>query len=158
MAASESYQSDVTYIPLSVFNARIEAESVDPNAVSDSPVTDDVGIRIVNVSGATGNGQALGYIAPGSYAEYEINVPAAGTYDLYVSTAGIDNGATLNFGDGTTEDAFGSAGPFQNSGYQTYYVDSFEDALTFTSAGIQTVRITFVNSLDFDWFTIIPAQ
>lgn len=159
MQAQESYTGSVSYIPQSVFDARIEAESVDPDAVSDAPVTDDTGIRIVNEAGATGGGQALGWSAAGHYAEYQITVEAA-VYDVWTSTSlGSSTSTTvLNFGDGTTADLYGSVGPFTGTVFGEYHVDKFVGALDFTTvgAGTYTIRITWANGqANLDWFTLV---
>lgn len=148
--------SNASYLPKGVFDARIEGESVDPMAVSNAPVTDEDGIRIVNEAGATGGGQALGWTGTGAWAEYEINIPAAGVYDVYISSAGPDAFAVLGFGTEATPNLYGSVGPLPNyGGWGHYGVKKFEGVLSFDTAGMHTVRITWTNQANLDWFTLI---
>jgi hypothetical protein len=153
MDAQTSYTSTVVYYPQAVLDNRIEAESVAVDAVSDSPVTDATGIRIVDEAGASG-GQALGYTSGSPYAEYEITVPAAGTYDVYVSISGDSPDTILSFGDGTTADLYGSIGGFPY--IAGYHEIKFEGALTFSAAGTRTVRISWNEyQVNLDWFSIV---
>lgn len=158
LQTQESYAGSVSYIPQSVFDARIEAESVDSNAVSAPPVTDDTGIRIVNEAGATGGGQAIGWTNADDFAEYEITVEAA-VYDVWTSTsvAGAGSPAVLNFGDDTTADLYGSVGPFTGTYFGDYHIEKFVGALDFTTvgAGTYTVRITWTDAANLDWFTLL---
>lgn len=155
MQVQETGPRDVSYLDRSVFDARIEGESVDPDAVSDAPVTDETGIRIVNEGGATGGGQALGWTGTNAYAEFEINIPATGLYDVYISTAAPDNNCVLSFGDGTTADLYGSVGPITGTGWGNYNISVHEGALYFPAAGTYTVRITWTNQSNLDWFTLV---
>jgi hypothetical protein len=155
MKAQETESRDVDYFPRSIFDARIEGESVDPDAVSDAPVTDESGIRIVNEGGATGGGQALGWTGTGAYAEYELTIPAAGTYDVYLSTAAPNGNAVLSFGDGITADLYGSAGSIPGLGWGNYSISKHEGALFFPAAGAYTVRITWTNEANLDWFSLV---
>ena len=155
MMISESGDRTVTIIPATVFNARVEGESVDENAVSDAPLTDTTGIRIVDEGGATGGGQALGWAGGGAYAEFAINVPNAGTYDVWLSTAAPNNNCTFNFGDGTTADLYGSAGPFIGTGWGNYNISIHEGAVTFPAAGDYTLRVTWTSDANLDWFSLV---
>lgn len=147
---------DVQYLPHDIFNARIEAESVDPMAVSNAPLTDDSGVRIVNESGATGGGQALGWTGNGTWAEYEITVPAAGVYDVWLSIAGPETTAVLHFGTEQTPDLYGSVGPLPSfGGWGIYGVVLQEGALSFDAPGTYTVRITWTNQVNLDWFALV---
>lgn len=148
--------SNAVYLQKSVFDARIEGESVAPDAVSDAPVTDESGVRIVNEGGATGGGQALGWTGTGTWAEFQITLPAAGSYDVYVSLASPDATAVLSFGDGTTANLYGSVGPLPTyGGWGLYGVYKQEGALSFDAAGTYTVRITWTNQANLDWFAIV---
>lgn len=155
MQAQETEARDVDYLPRSIFDARVEGESVDPDAVSDAPVTDETGVRIVNEGGATGGGQALGWTGTNAWAEYELTIPAAGTYDVYVSTATPNANCVLSFGDGTTADLYGSAALPHSGGWGQYIVAVQEGALFFPAAGIYTVRVTWTNEGNLDWFSLV---
>ncbi len=153
MQVQESAPREVDYLPQSIFDARIEAESVDPDSVSDAPVTDETGVRIVPEGGASG-GQALGWTGGGTWAEYEITVPSSGVYDVYVSTAAPRTDCNLNFGDGTTADLYGSIGPIVGTGWGNYNTSVHEGALLLP-AGTYTVRITWTNEANLDWFSLV---
>lgn len=155
MKAQETLTKNILYVPQSVFDARIEGESVDPNAVSQPPVTDETGIRIVNEGGATGGGQALGWTGTNAFADFELSIPAAGSYDVYLSTAAPNNNCVLSFGDGTTKDLYGSVGPITGTGWGNYNISLAEGALFFPAAGTYTVRITWTNEGNLDWFTLV---
>lgn len=156
MQVQETLVKDVILIPQSVFESRIEAESVAPDAVSDAPVTEDPGVRIVSEGGATGGGQALGYTGGGTWAQYQITVPAAGVYDVYYSICTPQTTTVLNFGDGTTVDKYGSVGPLPTfGGWGNYGVSVDKGALTFDAAGTYTVKITWTNEANVDWFTLV---
>ncbi len=150
MKAQESFTTgDLGYIPQAVYDARIEAESVDPNAVSEAPLGDP-GIRIVD-------DKALGWTDTDAYAEYDIDLDAA-VYDVYVSYATPNAGNGLQFGDGTTVDLYGSIETPSTGSWSGYVVNGYVGALDCTSVtpGIQTVRITWTgNGPNLDWFTLV---
>ncbi len=145
---------DAAYLPKSVFDARVEGESVDPDAVSEAPVTDETGVRIVNEGGATGGGKALGWTGTGTWAEFELTIEA-GTYDVYLSTAAPDNNCTLSFGDAATPNLYGSIGPIAGSGWGNYNISVHPGVLVFDTTGTYTLRITWTNQANLDWFTLV---
>jgi hypothetical protein len=146
------------YVPKSIFDARIEAESVsqtDPNAVSDFPVTDATGIRIDVEPTAMGGGKNLGTTVNG-FAQYIINIPAAGTYDLHVNSAALAAGNVMSFGVAGTPALYGSVTGLPYPGWDNWQYTVHPGALTFTSAGPTVVRITWnATSRDLDWFTLV---
>src|SRR6056297_282902 len=102
----------------------------------------------------TSPAQNIGYIDNGDFVEYLINVPTAGVYDLEVF-AGKGNG-------GTTVVTFSeeNAGGFAAIGYitviQTGWQNfaSYKTQVTFTNAGVQTLRFDFnggANIRDFNF-------
>ena len=157
MMVSESGTRTVTIVPATVFDARVEGESVDENAVSDAPLTDDVGVRIVNEGGATGNGQALGWTGGGTYADFVINVAEAGDYDVWVSFASPNENCNLNIGDGTTADLYGSAGPLKGTDWGVYHISEYAAAASFPAAGEYTIRITWTDQANLDWFSLVKS-
>ena len=102
----------------------------------------------------TSPAQNIGYIDNGDFVEYLINVPAAGVYDLEVF-AGKGNGGTTvvtfseeNAGGFAT---IGSVNVIQ-TGWQSYA--SYKTQVTFTNAGVQTLRFEFnggANIRDFNF-------
>jgi len=146
------------YVPKSIFDARIEAESVsqtDPNAVSDFPITDTTGIRIDVEPTAMGGGKNLGSTVSG-FAQYTVNIPAAGTYDLHVCSAAADTGNVMSFGVAGTPALYGSVSDLPATGWDNWHYTVHPGALTFTSAGPTVVRITWnATSRDLDWFTLV---
>ena len=156
LTASESYAGSILYVPVDVFNARVEAESVDVEAVSDPPVDDEVGIRILEKT-AIGNNQVLGWTGWGTYAEYDIDVDAA-VYDLWVSSASPNADVILSFGDATTIDLYGSVAVATSGGWDVFAIDTFTGALDFTATagGTITVRVTWPQGgSDLDWFVLV---
>jgi hypothetical protein len=151
------------YVPKSIFDARIEAESVsqtDPNAVSDFPVTDAIGIRITTGKTQAIGGQAiLGYTVNngiGAFAQYTINIPAAGTYDLHLYAAIPAVTGGLYFGTAANPTLYGNVTVLPGTGYAEYFYRVHPGALTFTAAGPTVVRITWnTQSSDLDWFTLV---
>ena len=159
--SQQSYLSFVSYAPKSIFDDRIEAESVSTNAVSNAPVTDTVGIRINDDADAIGGAKVLGYTNNGSYAEYVIDVPAAGEYDLHLFTATYPTNAdnVLYFGTASNQALYGMVSGLPATGWDDYYYSYHSGALLFNSAGAKTLRITWGNSpRNLDWFTIVPHQ
>lgn len=157
MKAQETQLRDVSYMPKSIFNARIEAESA--INVSDAPVTDETGVRIVNEGGATGGGKALGWTGNGTWAEFQVTISEVGSYDVYYSVCTPQTTTVLNFGDGTTADLYGSVGPLTSfGGWGNYGWDVDAAALEFTAAGTYTIRIGWTNEANLDWFTLVKSE
>jgi hypothetical protein len=157
----QSYPGTVWYLPplpQAIFDARIEAESVDPNnplAVSDFPITDTTGIRVVEKVQTTGNVFVLGYTTLG-FAQYTINIPAAGKYDLHLKTSGSNVANVLSFGVAGTPALYGSVTGLPATGFANMFYTVHPGALTFTAAGPTIVRITWsVADRDLDWFTLV---
>jgi hypothetical protein len=152
-----------TYVPKAIFDARIEAESVsltDPNAVSDFPATDAIGIRITTgVPQASGNQQILGYTGDLAFAQYTINIPAAGIYDVHLNSSAPAANGGLSFGVAGTPALYGSVTNLPGTAWTTYDYTVHPGALTFSSAGPTIVRITWTGGTlaqrNLDWFTLV---
>lgn len=159
MKASENLSGVTYYVPQAIFDARIEAESVDPNdpnGVSNFPITDTIGIRVNTDSSSIGGGKVLGFTAGGSFAQYTINIPAAGVYDLHLYTAASVAGTVFNFGTAGNPTLYGTVGNMPTTGWTNYHYSVFPGALTFTAAGPTTVRISWVaQARNLDWFTLV---
>ncbi len=100
----------------------------------------------------------IGWIDPGEFVEYLIDVPSAGVYDVQFF-AGKGNGGTLTVTlseeNGGGFAPIGSFGATQ-TGWQTYVPYEFQ--VSFANAGVQTLRLDFsgsggVNIRDFN-FTV----
>jgi len=150
------------YVPKSIFDARIEAESVsqtDPNACSNYPITDATGIRIADRAGAIGGGKVLGWTVNGGvgeWAQYTINIPAAGTYDLHLYLGIPATAGGLYFGTAANSTLYGNVVIPVGTGVGNYVYQVYPGALTFTAAGPTVVRITWnTQSSDLDWFTLV---
>jgi hypothetical protein len=144
------------YVPLDLFEARIEAEDViDLNSCSDAPLDDGTGIRIQDNPTASG-GQQLGYASAGAWCEYTVDVPATviGTpVDVYVrhATSGSTPSA-LQFGTVADAAAYGTTALPATGGWT--FSDGWEvGQVTFTVAGPQTVRTTYTDGINLDWFS-----
>ena len=87
----------------------------------------------------------IGYIDDGDFVDYFIDVPTAGTYDVAIQAAKGSNGTTTvsleaDNGGGLTQT--GSIGVVNNgSGWQDYA--TYNTTATFTSAGLQVLRLAF---------------
>ncbi|WP_169734646.1 malectin domain-containing carbohydrate-binding protein, partial [Maribacter antarcticus] len=97
----------------------------------------------------------IGYINNEDFVEYLINVPAAGTFDVEIFAGKGNEGATIvtlseeDGGGGFS--AIGSVNVLK-SGWQTFV--SYETQVTFTNAGVQTLRFDFnggANIRDFNF-------
>jgi hypothetical protein len=155
----QTYERAVSYVPQSIFNARIEAESVnqaDPNGCSNYPITDTNGIVIDIDPTAMGGGKNLGGTANG-FAQYTIIIPAAGTYDLHVYSQASSSGNVLSFGVEGTPALYGSVSGLPATGFAgNWHYTVHPGALTFAAAGDTIVRITWnATSRDLDWFTLV---
>jgi hypothetical protein len=161
LLAQQTYTSTVFYFPKDIWDARIEAESViapDPNWISDYPITDGIGIRVNADAAAMGGQTVLGYTGTGSYAQYTINIPAAGTYDLHLNSSAITAGGGLDFGTADSQALYGSVTNLPGTGWSNYFYTVHPGALTFTSAGPTIVRITWTGTTaarNLDWFALI---
>jgi hypothetical protein len=157
--APESYTGAADYVPLDVFNARIEAEWVDPNdpnACSEGPISDTTGIRIQEQPNASG-GLATGYSSATAWIEYTIDVPALAVgvpVDVYAAHALSGTGTvTLSFGTAATPDAYG-VGTLDGTGSWTNFSPGRKiGTVTFTASGPQIVRTSYGGGLNLDWFS-----
>jgi len=149
----------VMYIPQSLYDARIEAESVDPantEAVSDFPITDTTGIRIIDATGAITAGKTLGYTADAAFVQYTIDIPAPGKYDLHLYTSASTTGSILKFGVAGTPDLYGSVSGLPATGWNNYHYTVHPGALTFTASGPTIVRTTWATQdRNLDWFVLV---
>ena len=157
MFAPESYKSQASYVTQATYDTRIEAENYrDQNACSNPPITDENGIRIntnaiyADVSG----GACLTNPAVGSWVEYTVDVPAAGTYDVYISYSFAGSGTGhLSFGTEAEPAKYGTTATIQATGAWTTFASHYAGQVTFTSAGSQVVRTTYNLGIALDWFS-----
>lgn len=143
----------------------IEAENVydanNINYVSEPPLETTAGNPRIMTNDYASGGKNIGYTANtgGTFLAYQINVPTAGAYTVYVMNAfsGNSNGRSIAFGTVTPDgdpandviNAYGSVilsngtGTGGGPNYLTQYkLDS--GTVTFTTAGPQIVRVTWV--------------
>ena len=158
MDSSEAYSGVVDYVPQAVYDLRIEAEWVDPNdpnACSDGPISDNVGIRIQDQPNASG-GQATGYSSATAWIEYTVDVPISSVgvaVDVYAGHALNGTGTvTLSFGTEATPDAYGVGTLDGTSGWTNFTSGRKIGEVTFTTAGPQIVRTSYGGGLNLDWF------
>jgi len=98
----------------------------------------------------------IGYVDPGDFVEYFINVPVAGDYNVEFFAGKGNTGTlttTLSEENGGGFSPIGSFGA-TNTGWQTYA--SYQFQVTFSNSGIQTLRLDFtggggVNIRDFNF-------
>jgi poly(3-hydroxybutyrate) depolymerase len=98
-----------------------------------------------------GGGQALGYINPGDWMDYNFNFPTAGTYTLNFRIACPNNGSSfyVKVGGNTVATVYVP----NTGGYQTWQTISVTANFP---AGQQTIRIesAFTYGWNFNWFEI----
>ena len=140
MDQSQTYEGDVSYIPVGGDVVWIEAENTELVLdCSDAPITDSTGVRVENKDWASG-GQALGYTNADTWVEYSVDL-TAGTYDVTVAVSRTQNSnRKVLFGAFNDDSSYGEI--------ELGYVGSSEVA-TFT----ETLTIpTDVTSLVVSWF------
>jgi hypothetical protein len=100
----------------------------------------------------TGGGQNIGYVNNGDWAEYSINVPVAGTYQVDFRVASETSGGTINMVVGAS--TIGSAAVTGTGGWQTW--KTVTTTATFSTAGTRTLRLNFVGGggylYNINWF------
>ena len=138
----------------------IEAEDVyllgstDPNWASDAPVTtygggSNVGIGIDDTTeGLFGGAQlAYGHATGGDYITYEVDIPVAGNYTVYVYYArpdvgsGTDGEPVAQFGTKDNPVLYGAFVLPSTGGWTNHQIHS--GTLNFTTTGTHLVRLTF---------------
>ena len=145
-------------MPQDVFDARIEAEWVDPNdpnACSDGPISDDNGIRLQDQENASG-GSSTSWASDGAWIEYAVDVPPSAVgvaVDVYAGYALNTGSTTISFGVDGDPAAYGT-GVFPSTGNWTSFTSGAKvGEVTFTSSGSQIVRTTYGGGLNLDWFS-----
>lgn len=121
---------------------RIEAENYTAQSGVKSESTSD-----------TGGGSNIGYIENNDYVEYQVIVPASGTYQMQFRVASKTSGGTINVTAKNTN--VGSVSVTGTGGWQTWNTLSKSVQLT---AGVQTIRLTFTGGSGFlmnlNWFNL----
>ncbi|UJF31894.1 glycoside hydrolase family 3 N-terminal domain-containing protein [Paenibacillus hexagrammi] len=105
-------------------------------------------------SSDTGGGQDIGYTSAGAWLEYNINVPAAGTYNVDFRYAGGDSGTT-DSGFKILDASGGTIGTLSGIGYtggwQTWQTATAQGV--HLEAGVQKIKVQFIKGgLNFNWF------
>ena len=157
--AQQGYTGVADYVPQDVFDLRIEAEWIDPNdpnACSDGPISDNVGIRIEDQPNASG-GQALGFASATAWVEYTVDVPVSAVgvaVDVYAGHALSGTGTvTLSFGTEAAPDAYGVGTLNGTGGWKNFTGGRKIGEVTFTTSGPQIVRTSYGGGLNLDWFS-----
>ncbi|MBC7799822.1 MAG: carbohydrate-binding protein, partial [Gemmatimonadaceae bacterium] len=107
-----------------------------------------------------GNNTAIGFVAPGEWLEYTVNVAVAGTYTLNVNAASPDPGRTVSasFALGGTVYATAPNAVVVDTNNYTSFTPSAPVSVNL-QAGEQVVRLTFgVGSFDIQSFTLDRAN
>ncbi|MGJ8653863.1 MAG: carbohydrate-binding protein [Opitutaceae bacterium] len=102
----------------------------------------------------TGGGQNIGYIENGDWAEYTINIPAAGQYRLSLRTASNNNdGGTIALT--ANGSSIGSIDIPDTNGWQTWTTVTAH--VVFNTSGSQTLRMDFSGGagslFNLNWFS-----
>jgi hypothetical protein len=98
-------------------------------------------------------GYQVGWIEDGEWLEYTMNIQDAGTYDFVFTAATENDGRTINLS--IDNDSIGTAAVVNTGTDSTY---SSETKITDVSLpeGEHVVKLTFNNSMNFDYFEIEP--
>jgi hypothetical protein len=93
----------------------------------------------------------LGYVNATDWAEYSVNLASSGSHNMKLRVAAGEGTVTVTVSvGGTTQGTF----TVNNTGGYSSWVD-LSQAITFTSSGSQTVRLTFSGSgINLNWFEI----
>jgi hypothetical protein len=169
-------KSQATYIKqgvLATADIVIEAENVyDPNSidyVTEPPLVEGSGNPRIMTNAYASGGKNIGYTAAGTFLGYEINIPTAGAYTVYVMYAVNATGRSIALGqispNGIPADDnitfYGSVPLSGNTGgngnganYLTQYkLDSA--VINFLTTGPQKVRMTWVGgAADIDFIAL----
>ena len=111
------------------------------------------GIRLEACSD-TGGGTNIAYIENGDWAEYTIDIPAAGQYTLNIRTASNhDDGGSIDLS--ANGRSIGSVDVPDSNGWQTW--TTVRVHVMFATAGTQTLRMDFVGGVgslfNVNWFS-----
>ena len=85
-----------------------------------------------------------GNLVNGSYLEYQINVPSAGTYNFSVDLAGINDGRVLTISENGQQ--LSTISPAQTGGWTTFV--TYKTTVNFSTAGTKTIRLATNGSLN----------
>lgn len=100
----------------------------------------------------TGGGLNVGWIDPGDWVTYPINVASSGTYKVSYRVASLNGGGTIQAENGTTGQVFGSAQVPATGGWQTWTTISHDVNL---SAGEQVLKLAFpAGGFNLNWIKI----
>ncbi|MGJ8725154.1 MAG: carbohydrate-binding protein [Roseibacillus sp.] len=104
-------------------------------------------------TGDTGGGQNLGNINGGDWAEYSINIPQAGSYEVDFRVASNGEGGSIAIVSGGS--TLGSVDVAVNGEWQVY--TNVSTIVTFANAGPQTIRLNFNGDSGYlynlNWFS-----
>jgi hypothetical protein len=148
------------YVPLAVWNNRIEAEWLDPNdpnVCSAYPLTDTTGIRIGDQYPAASGGLCLSNTTNG-WVVYEITVPTTAvgvSVDVYVGYSRASGTGTIKFGTEVVgeEALYGTITPLASTGDWGTFTSAVGQ-VTFTADGPQRLKLTFESDpVNPDWFS-----
>ncbi|MEP2279239.1 malectin domain-containing carbohydrate-binding protein [Maribacter sp.] len=102
--------------------------------------------------------QNVGYLDPADYIEYLIDVPAPGEYDIELLAAKGNNGATMVSISEENNNSYSTIGTFNviKTAWQVY--NSYSTTVTFTNAGLQTIRFDFDGGVNIKNFIVSQSQ
>lgn len=109
----------------------------------------------------TGAGSNVSFVKNNDWCDYSINVASVGTYSTKFRVASAQNGGTIQIYKGTT--LLGSVNVATTGGWQTWKTINGPN-INFTSSGLQTIRLKFVNTsstgnlFNINWFEFTKAS
>ncbi len=128
-----------------------------PGRIEAEAYFSQVGVQLETTTD-TGGGENIGYLDPGDYLDYEINVENTGVYNVAYRTASLNGYGGLEL---QRIDAAGNATVLQSisfsptGGWQTWQTT---DANILLSAGRQRIRILITQSpFNLNWFEFSPV-
>ena len=107
----------------------------------------------IEITGDTDGGFNVGYIQSGEFLTYDVNVPAAGAYDIVLRVAANEDAQSLDVvvGEQTYTASFNSTGGWQN------YIDVPINNVTL-NAGEQEIRLNATSSaFNINYFELVPV-
>ena len=161
--AQQDYTGTVLYVPQAVYDARIDAvlDIMEPNSlhISHPPISDANGIRIEytrpNATDSTNLGSAGTTNGTLAYVEYEITI-AAGTYDVYAGYSLAGSGSSeMTIGTEAEPAKYGTLN-MPATGSWNAFDGQYVGEVTFDTGGTQTIRTTYINGFNLDWFGFDP--
>ena len=159
MSVQENYSKDVVYFNIDAAIIK-EAEDAylpdDPEYVTQAPLELGSGNPQIMAEERFSGGLSIGYTDPGVFISYEIEVPEAGDYNLYLLAAYPSGSSTPSLAVGTKDDTVLYGQMELGQGYSWAEYTFHEGSISFATAGTKVIRLTWGGSgFNLDYFALV---